>query len=331
MPLLEISHFSLAVAPEKANVPMAHILDDISFTLDKGDTLALVGESGCGKTMTSLAIMGLLPENIFHTGGSILWNGKNITHTPEKERIALRGCEMGMVFQEPQTSLNPVLTIGDQVTEPLICHFNTPKQEAKKQAIELLARVGFPHAANRLSDYPHQLSGGMRQRVMIAMALACKPRLLIADEPTTALDVTLQDQILDLLTTLAAEEDMALLLISHDLQVVAQRANRVGVMYAGSLVELAPSSVFFKAPLHPYSQGLMAASPRKHQKGRLFTIPGTVPSPSQRDVGCPFYSRCSKAAALCQQPVPPQCLEQEGKTRMVACVLYQKTQGPGQI
>ncbi len=321
-PLLEVRHLSLGLAPESPHAPPASILDNVSFILEKGDTLALVGESGCGKTMTSLAIMGLLPENISQTTGQILWEGKDISHAPEKERITLRGREMAMVFQEPQTSLNPVLTIGDQITEPLICHFKTPRHKARNQAVELLARVGFPHAANRLADYPHQLSGGMRQRVMIAMALACKPRLLIADEPTTALDVTLQDQILDLLTNLATEEDMALLLISHDLQVVAQRANRVGVMYAGSLVELAPSRLFFKKPLHPYSQGLMLASPRKHQKGRLFTIPGTVPSPTQRGLGCPFYSRCHKAQPACRQPVPPMFLEENGEKRMVACTLY---------
>ncbi|HEY7686064.1 MAG TPA: ABC transporter ATP-binding protein [Gemmatimonadales bacterium] len=286
----------------------ARAVDGVSFDLQPGETLGIVGESGCGKTVTSLSILRLIPEPPGHIrpGSYIEFEGRNLLTLAPKELRAIRGNRIAMIFQEPMTSLNPVLTIGDQVAEAAIVHQRLSRRAARARAIEMLQQVGIPDPGSRVDDYPHQLSGGMRQRVMIAMALICHPQILIADEPTTALDVTIQAQILELLARLQKQLGMAVLLITHDLGVVAGTANRVVVMYAGQVVETAPTPELFARPEHPYTEGLMASIPRLDRpRDRLHSIPGSVPAATAWPTGCRFHPRCPYAWEKCRTEEPP--------------------------
>ena len=297
--LLDIRNLSVSFS----GVPVVRGLD---LRLEKGRTMCLVGESGSGKSMTAFSIMRLVPDTGRIEADALLFDGEDLLKLPEKAMRNRRGRDISMIFQEPMTSLNPVLRIGRQIAEPLELHQGLSRKEALEKAVELMALVGIPDAANRVNDWPHQFSGGMRQRAMIAMALACSPRLLLADEPTTALDITIQGQILRLLNRLARERDMAVLLITHDLGVVAEAADDVAVMYAGELVEQAPAQKFFARPLHPYSQGLMVCAPLigSHEVRRLPSIPGMVPLPSELPEGCAFGPRCPHFEEKCRQPQP---------------------------
>jgi peptide/nickel transport system ATP-binding protein len=303
MALLEVSHLQVKLQTDRGP---AVAVRDVSFSLDRGDTLGLVGESGCGKSMTAMAIMGVLPEQA-ELAGSIRFDGEELVSKNERELSAIRGNRIGMIFQEPMTALNPAHTIGHQVAEPLRLHRGVSAAEARKRAIALLDRVGIADAARRIDAYPHQFSGGQRQRVTIAMALACGPDLLIADEPTTALDVTVQRQILELIAGLVAERGMALMLISHDLGVIAQNVARTLVMYGGSVVESGPTRSVFAHRMHPYTLGLFAARPalRAKRGERLATIPGSVPELADLPAGCPFAGRCGFTIAQCHLTVPP--------------------------
>ncbi|MBV5265810.1 ABC transporter ATP-binding protein [Pinisolibacter aquiterrae] len=278
-----------------------HVVRDISFEIRAEETLALVGESGCGKSMTALSVTGLLPPIASVTSGRILVEGVDMVAASEKTREDLRGDRIGMIFQEPMTSLNPVLPIGFQVGEALMRHHGLSKKAARERARELLELVRVPAAAERLDAYPHQFSGGMRQRVMIALALACRPSVLIADEPTTALDVTIQAQVLALVADLQKREGLAVLLITHNLGVVASVADRVMVMYGGDVVESAPVKAFFDRPTHPYSQALLAAMPRIEGDGQLKPIPGQVPPLTEMPSGCRFQSRCPLRQEICDR------------------------------
>jgi len=287
-------------------------VDGVSFHVNPGETLAIVGESGCGKSVTSLSILRLLPTPPAKiVEGRIDFAGRNLVALPEAEMRRIRGNEISMIFQEPMTSLNPVLTIGRQITETLRVHRGMDAQAANARALECLGQVRIPEPARRMTQYPHELSGGMRQRVMIAMALACGPRLLIADEPTTALDVTIQAQILDLMRLLREETGASIVLITHDLGVVAEMAHRVVVMYAGRKVEEAPVEGIFERPLHPYTRGLLGSMPHlgdslvQEQRLRLVEIPGMVPSLREETAGCLFAPRCPHATARCRAEVPP--------------------------
>lgn len=282
------------------------VVRHISFSLNAGQKLCLVGESGCGKSMTALALLRLVPKP-GKSSGSIQLKGIELNSLRESEMRHIRGKQIGMIFQEPMTSLNPVLTIGEQVAEPLVQHDKMPHREALEKAEYLFHQVGLPDPCKRIKEYPHQLSGGMRQRVMIAMALACDPLLLLADEPTTALDVTIQGQILDLLDKVTAERGMGLILITHDLGVVAETADEVAVMYAGALVEQAKTADLFANPLHPYTQGLIRSAPTMKLRGRsarLETIQGIVPSPNALPTGCAFRPRCPNTQKHCITPPP---------------------------
>jgi peptide/nickel transport system ATP-binding protein len=303
MTLLQVQDLSVELQTHRGP---AYAVRDVSFTLERGDTLGLIGESGCGKSITAMALLGLLPENARVTG-SILFEGKELVGRSERDMCALRGDRIGMIFQEPMTALNPVHTVGRQVGEPLRLHRGLSASDARKEAIALLDRVGIPDAAKRVDAYPHQFSGGQRQRITIAMALACGPDLLIADEPTTALDVTIQRQILDLIRELVAERGMALMLISHDLGVIAQNVQRMLVMYGGTVVESGPTSAVFANRMHPYTLGLFAARPglRAARGQRLATIPGTVPELVDLPKGCPFAGRCRFTIPECNAQVPP--------------------------
>ena len=303
MALLEVTDLRVRLMTSRGP---ADAVRGVSFALDRGETLGLIGESGCGKSLTALALLGLLPESAV-VAGSILVNGVELVGRGDAELCKLRGNRVGIVFQEPMTALNPLHTIGHQVAEPLRLHQRMPAAAAQREAIALLARVGLPDAARRADAYPHQLSGGQRQRVTIAMALACGPDLLIADEPTTALDVTIQGQILDLIADLVAERGMALLLISHDLGVIAQNVARMLVMYGGSVVESGPTAAVFASMAHPYTQGLFAARPKLGAAPgtRLVTIAGTVPELADLPPGCPFTDRCRIAIAACETTPPP--------------------------
>jgi peptide/nickel transport system ATP-binding protein len=280
-------------------------VNDVSISISKGNTVALVGESGSGKSMTALSVMRLISSPGFISSGQILLNGEDLLKLDEERLRSIRGSKIAMVFQEPMTSLNPVLRIGDQLTEPLMLHCNLSRSAADQQAAVLLQKVGIPSAGDRLRDYPHQLSGGMRQRVMIAMALSCNPALLIADEPTTALDVTIQAQILELIDSLRQASEMGILLITHDLGIVAERADFTCVMYAGQIVESAASQELFAAPLHPYTSALLASLPRFAEPGtQLVTLPGQPPKLTDSLQGCSFSNRCPEVMALCRQSVP---------------------------
>ncbi len=280
-------------------------VDGVSFSLDQGEVLGLVGESGSGKSVTAFSLMRLVSPPGDIAGGSIRFDGQELLALDDRAMRRIRGRQMSMIFQEPLSSLNPLHSIGRQVMEPLFLHTDLSRAEARKRALAMLDRVCIPDASRRFDDYPHQLSGGLRQRVMIAIALVCEPKLLIADEPTTALDVTIQAQILDLLRELQRDTRMAMLMITHDLGVVAEVADRVNVMYAGRIVETAPVATLFKAPAHPYSAGLMRSRPDLTQeRKRLVTIPGTVPAPHQMPSGCRFAPRCAFADRDCQAAQP---------------------------
>jgi oligopeptide/dipeptide ABC transporter ATP-binding protein len=289
---------------------LGRAVDHVSLSLEPGETLGLVGESGCGKSITSLSILGLVPSPPGDiSSGRILFEGRDLLALPPEKIRAIRGREISMIFQEPMTSLNPILTIGRQVAEPLRVHKNMSRGEAREESLKWLEHVKIPAAARRMRDYPHQLSGGMRQRVMIAMAMACRPKLLIADEPTTALDVTIQSQILSLILRLKEELGMSMLLITHDLGVVAQMAGRVVVMYAGQVVEVARVKDLFEKPFHPYTRGLLRSIPRPGKiagsgKQRLSEISGTVPPITEMAQGCSFAPRCRHAFAPCTAGKP---------------------------
>ncbi len=297
-------------------------VESVSLSVAPGETLGLVGESGCGKSVTALAILGLVPSPPGRiVAGEILFDGQDLVQiTPEALR-RIRGRRIGMIFQEPMTALNPVLTIGRQLAEPLVTHLGMSYKEALKAGARWLDRVRIPSAKRRLGAYPHQLSGGMRQRVMIAMAMICRPQLLIADEPTTALDVTLQRQVLGLMTELKAELETAMVLITHDLGVVAQTAGRVAVMYAGRIVESAPVVPLFAKPLHPYTQGLLRSMPRLGANARrLHEINGSVPAATDQVRGCPFAGRCPSVFDRCRNEAPS--LRTVRPEQQVSCWLY---------
>jgi peptide/nickel transport system ATP-binding protein len=298
-------------------------VDGLSFHIDHGETVAIVGESGCGKSVTSMSILRLVQEPPGKIAGRILFEERNLLALSEVEMRAIRGKDIGMIFQEPMTSLNPVLTIGRQIGEAFRLHEGLSRREARHRSIEMLALVGIPEAARRIGEYPHQLSGGMRQRVVIAMALACNPRLLIADEPTTALDVTIQAQILELMRDLKRRVGAAIMLITHDLGVVAEMAERVIVMYAGRKVEEAPVDEIFSRPMHPYTQGLLGAVPKLgsslvlDRRTKLTEIRGRVPSLSEKIVGCAFADRCPIATQVCREVEPAVAPKRDG--HLVAC------------
>lgn len=281
------------------------IIRDLSFSLDRGEALGLVGESGSGKSMTALAIMGLLPASM-HVQGRILFEDENLLTLDDAALCAYRGRHIGMIFQEPMTALNPVHRIGEQIAEPLILHGLMERDAALREATRLLERVGIEQASRRIASYPHELSGGQRQRAMIAMAIACKPSLLIADEPTSALDVTVQSEILDLLRDLRLQEGMATLFISHDLAVIARVARHTLVLYGGAAMEMGDTAALLKSPRHPYTQGLLAALPHGRSRGmRLSPIPGSVPDAKFLAPGCPFSGRCPRGKAICVLSAPP--------------------------
>lgn len=309
-PLLEVRE--LRVALQTARGP-AEAVRGASFTLSRGDTLGLVGESGCGKSVTALALMGLLPEGAT-ASGSVRFGGHELLGLADAALCRLRGNRIAMVFQEPMSSLNPLHTVGRQVVEPLRLHRGLDRAAARAETVRLLERVGLPDARRRVDAYPHQLSGGQRQRVTIAMALACGPDLLIADEPTTALDVTIQGQILDLIAGLVAERGMALILISHDLGVIAENVDRMMVMYGGSVIEQGPTADVFRQRAHPYTRGLFDARPRLGgTRGQpLATIPGTVPDLADLPAGCPFAGRCTWALEACGAGVPAEVVVSPG-------------------
>jgi peptide/nickel transport system ATP-binding protein len=297
-------------------------VDGISFHVNEGETLAVVGESGCGKSVTAMSILRLVPEPPAKIAGSIRFQGKQLLKFSEREMRSIRGNDISMIFQEPMTSLNPVLTVGRQIGETLRLHQGLDRKAAEARAIEMLVLVGIPEPRRRLREYPHQLSGGMRQRVMIAMALACNPKLLIADEPTTALDVTIQAQILDLMRDLKRRVGAAIILITHDLGIVAEVAERVMVMYAGRKLEEAPVAELFRTPRHPYTRGLLGAVPKLGSSllgsaTRLAEIPGLVPSLKHRIKGCVFAGRCLHATELCRQVAP--ALESKAPGHLAAC------------
>ncbi|CCD90326.1 ABC transporter ATP-binding protein, putative oligo/dipeptide transport protein [Bradyrhizobium sp. ORS 285] len=326
MPLLEVEnlqvHFRTPTGINRA-------VDGVSFHVNPGETLAIVGESGCGKSVTSMSMMRLIPEPPGKIAGSIKLEGRDILTLSDREMRALRGNDISMIFQEPMTSLNPVLTVGRQIGETLRLHQGLDQAQAEARAVEMLTLVGIPEPARRVREYPHQLSGGMRQRVMIAMALACNPKLLIADEPTTALDVTIQAQILKLMLELKQRVGAAIILITHDLGVVAEVAERVMVMYAGRKVEEAPVKELFRSPRHPYTQGLLGALPKlgsslSGETKRLAEIPGQVPDLKQRIEGCVFAGRCALATDVCRQYAPG--LEQKAAHHIAACHFALKEQ-----
>ena len=293
----------------QVNGQLARAVDGVSYDIGKGETVCLVGESGCGKTVSALTIMGIIPRPPGKImGGKVLFNGKSLLELDEEEMQEIRGNHIAMVFQEPMTSLNPVFTIGDQIEEAILVHERVEQVELNRRCIEVLKDVGIPSPEERIKDYPHQLSGGQRQRVMIAMALACNPDLVIADEPTTALDVTIQAQILDLFEELQQKRQMSLLYITHDLGVVANIADYIYVMYAGIIVEQGDTDAVFRNARHPYTQGLLASLPTRAKRGStLHSIPGTVPDPAYKPSGCPFHPRCSFAVETCRSDFPGMC------------------------
>ncbi|MGE3348500.1 MAG: ABC transporter ATP-binding protein [Ramlibacter sp.] len=303
MPLLEVQDLHVRLQTQRGP---AEAVRGVGFSLERGETLGLIGESGCGKSITVMSLLGLLPESA-QVSGSIRFDGEELVGKKDSELCRLRGNRIGMIFQEPMTALNPVHSIGRQVAEPLRLHRGLTGPAARKQVIALLDRVGIPDAARRVDAYPHQFSGGQRQRITIAMALACGPDLLIADEPTTALDVTIQQQILALIDELVAERGMALMLISHDLGVIAQNVERMLVMYGGSVVESGPTDAVFARMTHPYTRGLFGARPslRSARGQRLATIAGTVPELVDLPAGCPFAGRCAYTVAHCLTEPPP--------------------------
>ncbi len=319
MNLLEVRHLRTAFATSRGEV---RAVDDVSFTIGQGETLCVVGESGCGKSVTALSILRLISPPGRISGGEILFEGRELLTLPESDMRHIRGNDIAMIFQDPMTSLNPVFTVGEQIAEAIRLHRRVSRREAWNQAIEGMRSVAIPGPEVRARSYPHELSGGMRQRIMIAMALACDPKLLIADEPTTALDVTIQAQILDLLGNLRRERNLGLLLITHDLGVVAETADHVAVMYAGQIVEQASVDELFARPRHPYTEGLLRAVPRLSEVNtarnrRLETIEGVVPSPLDWPSGCRFAPRCRHEEEACARA--PIALEELGGERRSRC------------
>lgn len=314
--LLRVDDLAVSFATDMGD---SMAVDGVSFALREGEVLSLVGESGCGKSVTAMSVLRLVPSPPGRIArGTVMFGGKNLTRMPERELEHIRGNCIGMVFQEPMTALNPVFRIGDQIAEPLRAHRKLGKQEAYAKAAALLDEVGIPDAAKRLLDFPHQFSGGMRQRAMIAMAVACEPELVIADEPTTALDVTVQSQVLQLLTRLTRDKGNSLLLITHDLGVVYETADRVAVMYSGKIVEEATVRDLFANPSHPYTRGLMFSRPRLDPAGRherLPSIRGVVPNPLARPEGCAFRDRCDLAVDQCRQEPPVKDLGPDHRCR----------------
>lgn len=313
--LLEVknltTHFQLDSGLLKA-------VDGVDFTLEAGETLALVGESGCGKSVTAYSIMRLIMPPGRIKSGEILLDGVDLLQEPEERMREVRGNRISMIFQEPMTSLNPVLRIGEQVMEGLLLHRQLSRDEAREESLDLLNQVGIPSSADRFNDYPHRLSGGMRQRVMIAMALACRPQVLIADEPTTALDVTIQAQILEIIHRMKAQHQMGLILITHDLGIVAENSDKTAVMYAGKIVEYAKTGDILHNPLHPYTMGLLNSLPQKTEPGRpLQTIPGFVPNLLAGVPGCGFCERCSEKRWECKKEIP--AMKEVSKGHFVRC------------
>ena len=320
--LLEVKQLVTQFKVDKNKIINA--VDHSSFTINDGETLAIVGESGSGKSVTALSIMQLVPNPPGHiASGEILFQGKDLLKMSKREMRSIRGNQISMIFQEPMTSLNPVYTIGQQITESIRLHMHLSKKDAEARAVELLRKVQIPDAEKRLKTYPHQLSGGMRQRVMICMALSCAPKLLIADEPTTALDVTIQAQILDLIRSLSASEGTSVLFITHDLGVVAEIAQRAIVMYAGCIMEMGTVRTMFQNPLHPYTQGLLSAIPKLSMPHgeKLYTIRGIVPDLSTLPKGCVFSTRCDKCMDVCREKRPPLRELEDG--RRVRCFLME--------
>ncbi|GAA0443510.1 ABC transporter ATP-binding protein [Virgibacillus salarius] len=320
--LLQVNNLQTAFQNEGRLQTVVH---GISFHVNKGEIVGIVGESGCGKSVTSLSIMRLLhdtPGEIIN--GEIIYKGENLTQLPEKQMKKYRGKELSMIFQEPMTSLNPVLKIGKQLRESIQLHLKLSKQQAHEHAINILKSVGIPRASDLMTEYPHQLSGGMRQRVMIAMAISCEPSLLIADEPTTALDVTIQAQILNLMKDIQQKSDMGILMITHDLGVVAEVCDRVIVMYAGRVVEDSTVEALFASPKHPYTKGLIDSVPKIGSGNqRLYSIPGTVPNPKNMPIGCKFAARCNDVMDICTRE-EPNLLEEKGHS--CRCWLYHDQQ-----
>lgn len=320
--LLDINNVSLEL---KKDGKYTKILDQISFQVNKGETVGIVGESGCGKSMTALSLMRLLPDKA-KLDGEIILDGNDITKYKKKQMEKIRGDKMSMIFQDPLTSLNPLHTVGKQIDETLMLHTDLSKNQRKSRIIELLKEVGLPRADELIYEYPHQLSGGMRQRIMIAIAMACNPSMLICDEPTTALDVTVQAQILELMNKLKKSNDMGIIMITHDLGVVAEVCDRVVVMYAGKIVEQADVKELFASPKHPYTKGLLDSVPRLGvKKEKLGSIPGMVPSPDKMPQGCRFYDRCGMAMEICRTNMPE--IKDVGQNHQTACWLYEGKEG----
>jgi oligopeptide/dipeptide ABC transporter ATP-binding protein len=317
-PLLQIHGLTTAFETRDGQL---RAVDHLGLKVEKGETVGLVGESGCGKSMLAYSILRLVPPPGRVVEGEVIWKGRDLHKLPENELRKVRGREIALIFQEPSAALNPVLSIGEQVSEPLRIHLGLGRREAREKAAELLRAVRIPDPESRLADYPHQMSGGMKQRVLIAMAIACSPDLLIADEPTTALDVTVQAQILDLLSRLKDEYDLSLILISHDLGVVAQNADRLAVMYAGRIVEEAPVRAIFENPKHPYTEGLLRSIPRPGAgTKRLHAIEGTVPDLASLPAGCAFHPRCPHRFEPCDGQAPSLSEVEPGHT--AACHLH---------
>ncbi len=320
--LLQIEHLSVAFHTVEG---VHNAVRDVSYTVQKGETLGVVGESGSGKSVTALSIMRLVPNPPGETtGGKILFDSRDLLSLPMEEINRIRGNEISMIFQEPMTSLNPIHTCGRQIMEPLLLHKGCGKQEARQRALEMMRLVGIPIPEQRIKEYPHQLSGGMRQRVMIAMALICQPKLLIADEPTTALDVTIQAQILELMKRLKRELNSSIIMITHDLGVIAEMCDRVVVMYAGQVVEISEIDGLFDHPYHPYTEGLIQSIPIiRPDRPKLYSIEGTVPNPFAMPKGCSFAPRCRYAKDLCREKSP--ALEDLGGGRAVRCWCWRDT------
>jgi len=318
MPLLEVRNLRTYFRTSRG---LARAVDGVSFVLDRGQTLGIVGESGCGKSVTALSVIQLVPEPAGHiAGGEVLLDGEDLIPCSPRQKQGLRGKRIAMIFQEPMTALNPVFTIGNQILETVRRHQRVDRAEARRLAIEMLDRVGIPSPERRMDEYSYQLSGGMQQRAMIAMALCCRPDILIADEPTTALDVTIQAQILELIKELQSDLGMAVLLITHDLAVIAETVDHVAVMYAGKIVESAPTDGLFREPRHPYTRSLFESLPARRHRGRtLYTIPGTVPPATEFPEGCRFCTRCGKVMARCREEEPP--LEEIAENHRTACFL----------
>ena len=321
--IIEVENLQTAFMADKGELIS---VDEVTFDLEPGETIGIVGESGCGKSVTSLSIMRLLGKNGYIKNGLVKMNGKELNKLTEAEMRQVRGNQISMIFQEPMTSLNPVYTIGNQMMEGIKLHLKKSTKDAKEYAIDMLKQVKIPRAEEVMNEYQHALSGGMRQRVMIAMALSCKPKLLIADEPTTALDVTIQAQILELMKELREESDTAIMLITHDLGVIAEMADKVLVMYAGQVVEEADVFTLFDEPKHPYTKGLIESIPHLEyeEHKRLYSIPGMVPTLQQMPKGCRFHTRCPYAIEKCLQEKPPLSSINKEKVHKVRCWLVEE-------